>query len=118
MREVCLSAMSEESVQAFLDMLKANNKLEYLELLVSPALVYRYAAAFRQHHRETHNIEGKKVTIANTQLEFSISFTTKLINKSVTSVYQQPRHHSANLPVWREQAGQGPHGHGLKPAAL
>ncbi|ETL87670.1 hypothetical protein L917_13189 [Phytophthora nicotianae] len=63
MREVCLSAMSEESVQAFLDMLKANNKLEYLELLVSPALVYRYAAAFRQHHRETLNIERKKLPL-------------------------------------------------------
>ncbi|ETM40890.1 hypothetical protein L914_13282 [Phytophthora nicotianae] len=55
--------MSEESVQAFLDMLKANNKLEYLELLVSPALVYRYAAAFRQHHRETLNIERKKLPL-------------------------------------------------------
>ncbi|KAG6961563.1 hypothetical protein JG687_00007626 [Phytophthora cactorum] len=69
MRELCLSAdndespMSEESVQAFLDVLKTNGKLVYLELLVLPELFDRYAAAFGQHHRETLSIEKEKLPL-------------------------------------------------------
>ncbi|KAG7378516.1 hypothetical protein PHYPSEUDO_009953 [Phytophthora pseudosyringae] len=52
-RELCLSAdnhafpMTDESVNAFLDMLKTNDKLVYVDLLVLPALFDKYAAAFR-----------------------------------------------------------------------
>uniref|UniRef100_H3HC52 Uncharacterized protein n=1 Tax=Phytophthora ramorum TaxID=164328 RepID=H3HC52_PHYRM len=68
-RELCLGAdneefpMTDESVQAFLGVLKTNAKLVYLDLLVLPALFDRYAAAFRQHHQELLSVEKDKLPL-------------------------------------------------------
>ncbi|KAL4147587.1 hypothetical protein PRNP1_011341 [Phytophthora ramorum] len=68
-RELCLGAdneefpMTDESVQAFLGVLKTNDKLMYLDLLVLPALIDRYAAAFRQHHQELLSVEKDKLPL-------------------------------------------------------
>ncbi|POM58304.1 Hypothetical protein PHPALM_37063 [Phytophthora palmivora] len=69
MRELCLSAdnevspMTDENVQAFLNVLKTNDKLVYLDLLVLPPLFDKYAAAFRKHHQETLTIEKEKLPL-------------------------------------------------------
>ncbi|POM61999.1 hypothetical protein PHPALM_28899 [Phytophthora palmivora] len=69
MRELCLSAdnevspMTDENVQAFLNVLKTNDKLVYLDLLVLPPLFDKYAAAFRKHHQETLSIEKEKLPL-------------------------------------------------------
>ncbi|KAL3672641.1 hypothetical protein V7S43_001936 [Phytophthora oleae] len=69
MRELCLSADNEEfsmtdgNVKAFLDVLKTNDKLMYLDLLVSPVLFDKYAVAFRKHHQETLSLEKEKLPL-------------------------------------------------------
>ncbi|KAJ8523774.1 hypothetical protein ON010_g17344 [Phytophthora cinnamomi] len=69
MRELCLSAdneqfpMTDENVDAFLDVLKTNHKLVYLDLLVSPALFDKHSAAFQSHHQETLCIEKEKLPL-------------------------------------------------------
>ncbi|KAE8997494.1 hypothetical protein PR003_g19508 [Phytophthora rubi] len=69
MRELCLSAdnaefpMTDGNVKAFLDVLKTNHKLIYLDLLVLPALFDKYAAAFRAHHQEPLCVEKEKLPL-------------------------------------------------------
>ncbi|KAK1940002.1 hypothetical protein P3T76_008325 [Phytophthora citrophthora] len=68
-RELCLCTdkwefpVTEDNVKAFLNALKTNDKLMYMELLVSPALVDKYAAAFQKHHHETLSIEKEKLSL-------------------------------------------------------
>ncbi|EGZ09603.1 hypothetical protein PHYSODRAFT_391081, partial [Phytophthora sojae] len=69
MRELCLSAdnqefpMTDGNVKAFLDVLKTNHKLIYLDLLVLPALFDKYSAAFRAHHQETLCVEKERLPL-------------------------------------------------------
>ncbi|RLN32637.1 hypothetical protein BBJ28_00000412 [Nothophytophthora sp. Chile5] len=69
MHELCLSAdneempMTDESVQAFLNVLESNHTLAYLDLLVLPALFDKYSADFVRHHQEPLAVEKEKLPL-------------------------------------------------------
>lgn len=69
LKEVCVSAdndefpTTEETLVAFLGVLDANKRLEYLDLLVLPNLFDKYCHKFLAYHREVLAIEKEKLSL-------------------------------------------------------